>query len=173
MQLPNGIAIRRWSAGLLLALVLGGCETPGWGRLDELFSPQHSKITPADEERHRVEYIETRSQESIQWLLRHCVENGMSHEAVAKVLGEQGTREAQDAKFKAGGGTSVQIGDDLYAYGPDDHSRMYYLVFRDNVLVGFEPKDYTGGRSTKRREADDGDEGEGADQLPKKARRGR
>jgi len=170
-MLPKGIAIRCWPVGLLLTLVLSGCETPGWGRLDEIFSPSHPKITPAEEERHRVEYIETRSQESIQWLLRHCVENGMSHETVSNVLGEQGTREAQDGKFKAGGGTSVQVGDDLYVYGPDDHSRMYYLVFRENVLVGFEPKDYTGGRATKRKEADDGDDD--ANAQPKKSRRGR
>jgi hypothetical protein len=32
--------------------------------------------------------------------------------------------------------------DKMYAFGPDSKSHTYYLVFRDNRLVGFDPKEF-------------------------------
>jgi hypothetical protein len=32
--------------------------------------------------------------------------------------------------------------DKMYAFGPDSKSRTYFLVFRDNRLVGFDPKEF-------------------------------
>jgi hypothetical protein len=131
--------------GLLLAATISGCETPGWAeRLDESFSMPNfksSKASAADEEQHRKEYAASRERVALYWLLHHRIESGMGYHQVCQILGEDGVRESRDNWVKTGDG-SYQVGDDVYAFGPDSEGQTLYLVFRDNKLVNFDPDEF-------------------------------
>lgn len=124
--------------GLCLALLVTGCESPGWARsLNAAFTGTRERPTAKEEEAHRREYLSTHSRRSMHWLLGNCVETGMSHNEVSRILGEEGIREAKDNWVKTKGGT-YQLGDEVYGYGPNSDGETVYLVFRDNQLVSFE-----------------------------------
>lgn len=138
-----------WLSGILLATILAGCETPGWAeRLDEAFTFSPGKDAGhyrEEGERHRKKYAATHDREALHWLLRHCIEPGMSYHDVCRALGEDGVRESRDNWIKNNGG-NYQVGDDAYAFGPDNHGQTLYLVFRDDKLVNFDPREFSGVR---------------------------
>lgn len=73
------------------------------------------------------------------WLLAHCVAPGMSYKEVCRALGEEGSPEANDRWIKTRG-TTYQVGDDTYCFGPDSEGQSVYLVFREDKLIGFDPE---------------------------------
>lgn len=141
---------------LTLLGLLSGCETPGWAaRLDEAFTPNpRPAITHADEERQRKKYAATRDRDALFWLLHYRIDSGMSLADVSRVLGEEGSRESHDRWIKTNGG-NYQVGDDVYAFGPDNEGHTLYLVFRDGHLVNFDPDEF---RPRVRRNHDDDDD---------------
>ncbi|HTI50818.1 MAG TPA: hypothetical protein VL475_07700 [Planctomycetaceae bacterium] len=144
-----------WLAGILLATTLSGCETPGWAqRLDDAFSasPRDKGHARDEEERQRKKYAGSRDREALHWLLRHRVDSGMSYHEVCRTLGEDGVRESRDNWIKNNGG-NYQVGDDVYAFGPDNKGQTLYLVFREDKLVNFDPKEF-GGPSHRQRQKD-------------------
>ena len=147
-----------WSALLLLAATLSGCETANWARnLNDAFSSR-PRTTAAEEERHRNDYVANHDRQALNWLLRHRIESGMSYATVCKVLGEEGVREARDEWIKTKGG-SYQLGDDVYAFGPDNEGHTVYLGFREDKLVDFDPTEFK--ISTGQKESLDTDSSDG------------
>lgn len=133
----------RPGCGLILALVLAGCETPHWAqKLDEAFAPgPDTKAVTAEAHEHREKYVTSRDSASLRWLLAHKVDAGMPYDEVCRVLGEQGEHEERK-NWLIKGDSTLQIGDDAYGFGPDNKGKKYMLFFRDNLLVNFDPDDY-------------------------------
>ncbi|MGQ0637214.1 MAG: hypothetical protein ACT4QC_21610 [Planctomycetaceae bacterium] len=140
----------RISLGILpvrLALVLGmaafaGCESPAWVRsLNDAFTMRRAENALAQQESHRREYVASHSRQSMRWLLGHCVNTGMPYKEVCRALGEDGARESHDTWIKTRGGP-YQVGDEVYAFGPDNEGQSVYLVFRDDQLIGFDPDEF-------------------------------
>src|SRR5262245_32309762 len=124
----------RCLAILIVALAAVGCESPAWVRsLNNAFALRPSEPGVQEREEHRREYLATHSRKSMRWLLAHCVNVGMSYKEVCRALGEEGAREEQDNWIKNRGGP-YQVGDDVYAFGPDNEGQSVYLVFRDDQL---------------------------------------
>lgn len=139
---------------MLLALLASGCETPGWAeRLDEAFTPA-PKVTPQDVEQHRTRYFKSRDREELYWLLRHEVESGMSYEDVCHAIGQNGVPEKHDTWVKTNGG-NYQLGDHVYAFGPDNQGQTVYLVFRENKLVNFDPTEFSSSGRPKPKKEDE------------------
>jgi hypothetical protein len=153
-----GIGVAYCLTGILLAAVFSGCETPGWAeRLDQAFTfdPPDRKQSRNEEEQHRKKYAATRDRDALHWLLRHRIDSGMSYHDVCRTLGEDGSRESRDNWIKNNGG-NYQVGDDVYAFGPDSKGQTLYLVFRDDKLVNFDPKEFSSTAHRKRpKEADE------------------
>jgi hypothetical protein len=144
MHLP----LRRWPAAPVIALaaaLCAGCETPAWVRsLNEAFAARRPDASFEAQETHRHDYLATHSRQSMRWLLGHCVDAGMSYKEVCRALGEEGARETQDTWIKTRGGP-YQVGDDVYAFGPDNEGQSVYLVFREDQLIGFDPEEFRKG----------------------------
>jgi hypothetical protein len=131
---------RRVCLGFALAL-LAGCESPEWTRsLNDSFAHQ-DKPSAKTEEQHRQEFQETKSHESMRWLLAHCIHTGMSYNEVCRIMGEDGNLETQDRQLKSGGG-NYRIDDEMYGFGPDSKGKTVYLAFRENRLINFDPEQF-------------------------------
>ncbi len=74
-------------------------------------------------------------------MMAHRLENGMSRGQVEKVIGQAGRFEVNDRHFKSNS-KAFQTGDKTYAFGPDSKGHAYYLMFRENNLVGFNSEDF-------------------------------
>ncbi len=57
------------------------------------------------------------------------------------MIGQPGRFEPSDRLLKTNN-NAYHTSDKMYAYGPDSKSHTYYLVFRDNRLVGFDAQDF-------------------------------
>ena len=122
-----------------IALSTCGCSTvTGAGSLASLFDTESRQ---REEEDHRSSYQETRSPADLQWLMRNCVESGMTPTEINGVLGEQGQRVYDDKWIKTRGG-HYHAGDDTWKWGPDREGNSVYLVFRSNKLVNFDPNEF-------------------------------
>lgn len=130
----------RWLYVWIAVLTVAGCESPEWTRsLNDSFMA-HDKPNAKDEEKHRQEYVETHSPESMRWLLGHCVEMGMSYKTVCHIMGEDGTLETGDRRLLTGGG-NYRLGDEMYAWS-NSKGKTVYLAFRDDRLVNFERSEF-------------------------------
>lgn len=126
---------------LIFVLSCAGCESASWMRsLHSSFAQQTEQERRA-EESHRKRYRETHDRKSLHYLLAHRVQTGMSYKDVCKTLGEDGTREARDNWLKSKG-AAYQLGDEVYAFGPDSEGQTVYLAFREDMLVNFDPLDF-------------------------------
>ena len=65
----------------------------------------------------------------------------MSRATVEKELGDEGEFQESSKWLKATGGT-FRTTDEAYKWGPDERGRSVYLIFRDDVLVNFNPEDF-------------------------------
>jgi hypothetical protein len=126
---------------LLAGCLCAGCETwgmqntPRWIRTPEI---------GADEQAQRTKYQTEQSSEAVRWLLSHKVRQGMSLQDVAAILGEEGAPVDADNWIK-NDAVGYQVGDETYRWGPDDRGNSYYLVFRHNKLVNFDPAEFAEG----------------------------
>jgi len=130
-------ATRLLLPGLLFLVMFAGCESASWVRsLNDAFSRQ-AEQDRRSEEVFRKRYRETHDRKALHWLLSHRIESGMSYGDVCKIIGEDGTREGRDTWLKAKGG-AFQLGDEVYAFGPDSEGQTVYLAFREDRLYNFD-----------------------------------
>ena len=118
-----------------------GCSSisnSGTGAFSALFDTESLQ---REEEDHRTRYQETRSPSDFQWLMKNCVESGMTPTEINGVLGEQGQRVYDDDFIKTRGG-HYHAADDTWKWGPDREGNSVYLVFRSNKLVNFDPGEF-------------------------------
>lgn len=127
---------------LILAAVMtvAGCESFQIAPIREFLSPA-PKVTQEEEIEHRERFQRNQDPESLRWLLSHCLENGMTRAEVEGVIGQPGRFEPNDRLLKKNN-NAFRTSDKMYAFGPDSKSRTYFLVFRENRLVGFDPKEF-------------------------------
>ncbi len=122
------------------ALAPVGCEAIH----DPITTFTGSKASTEDEllaEEHREKFLADGDADSIRWLLVHRVKQGMSRDEVAREIGVPGERQ-RHVPWKDAGGTSFQVTDHVYKWGPDEKGHAYPLVFRNNLLVNYDPRDY-------------------------------
>jgi hypothetical protein len=126
-----------------MVFAVAGCETlhnagvPGFEQYIKK-SPEEAAAT----EKHRSEFLQTRSHKALYWLMANCISNGMMLNEVEAVLGEPGERETDTNRFKSDGLT--QSTDLAYKWGPDTLGHTVILFFRDGRLCNFNPKDFKG-----------------------------
>ncbi len=132
------------SAQILLVIVtvaaISGCESFDTTPIKQMFTTT-PKITQEDENKHRELFQHSRDPKALQWLLANRIENGMTRAEVDGVIGQPGRFEPSDRLLKTNN-NAYHTSDKMYAYGPDSKSHTYYLVFRDNRLVGFDAQDF-------------------------------
>lgn len=119
-----------------------GCSSIGSSGTGGFASLFDTESRQSEEEAHRTRYQETRAPADLQWLMRNCVESGMTPTEVNGVLGEQGRRVYDDDFIKTRGG-HYHATDDTWKWGPDREGNSVYLVFRSNTLVNFDPNEFT------------------------------
>jgi hypothetical protein len=117
-----------------------GCESFDTTPIKQMFATT-PEITHEEETAYRERYQHSRDPEALQWLLAHCIDNGMTRAEVDGVIGQPGRFEPNDRLLKTNN-NAYHTSDKMYAYGPDSKSQTYYLVFRDNRLVGFDAHDF-------------------------------
>ncbi|QDV15849.1 hypothetical protein Pan153_04680 [Gimesia panareensis] len=135
-------SVAPWMMCIVVPLLLNsGCETmPEWDS-DMMSGTRRveKKVSRADQ--HRTRFLTERDPESLNWLLKHRLQSGMTRANVEKELGEEGEYQEASKWLKATGG-SFRTTDDAYKWGPDKGGRSVYLMFRDDVLVNFHPEDF-------------------------------
>lgn len=122
---------------LVLAVSSVGCESFRAPLMEMIRGPQSNP----DAERHRIAFRDKGDPDSVRWLLAHEVSNGMPRNDVETALGTPG-EPVYDAEWKNSGGTRFQVTDTVFKWGPDAEGRAYYLVFREDLLVNFDRRDY-------------------------------
>lgn len=146
LQFENSTMAER-SSSVIFALcactfaLVAGCESlheagvPGMKR----FVDVESRVQ--EEERQRTLYLTDRSPAAMQWLLHHRLRSGMTRVEIDHIFGEEGVREFGDRWLKTNGGY-YRSGDKVYKWGPDSEGRSIYLVFREGVLINFDPNEF-------------------------------
>ncbi len=133
---------------LVLLCTCTGCETTTktrwgpenpFGPLSTLFDDGPELKKAADKRRER--YLEHRDAKALRWLLANGVYAGMSVAEVNRELGEDGEREFNDLRFK-NDGSKLRADDIVYRWGPDSEGNNYYLGFRNDRLVNFNPDEF-------------------------------
>ena len=126
---------------IAVILLSSGCETmPEWD--SKAMSGSHrveKKVSAA--EKYRMRFQTERDAKALDWILKNRLHSGMSRATVEKELGEEGEYQETSKWLKATGGT-FRTTDEAYKWGPDESGRSVYLIFRDDVLVNFNPKDF-------------------------------
>ena len=98
------------------------------------------------ENERREAFLTSGDTRAIRWLLAHGVREGMKVDEVGRILGQPGEREFADKFIKSGPGHFL-VDDETYRWGPDDHGRSYFLVFREGKLINFDPSSYEDGEA--------------------------
>ena len=129
--------------GMCLLIAAGfsaGCES--FGKPDWLSAPGHD-VKAAEELEHRENFQTNRSPNDARWLLSHRVRQGMSPQDVGLIFGDEGEPVDSDNWIK-NDNSGYQVGDETYRWGPDNKGNSYYLVFRNNKLVNYDPSEFRG-----------------------------
>ncbi len=61
---------------------------------------------------------------------------------ISQILGEDGERVHDDARFKRNGG-HYRENDAIWKWGPDNKGQSLFLAFRDGKLVNFDPDQFS------------------------------
>lgn len=126
---------------VMIALVtISGCGSFEIAPIRQMLSPTPD-TTQAEEIENRERFQRTQDPEALRWLIANRLENGMTRAEVEGVIGQPGRFEPNDRLLKTNN-NAYRSSDKMYAFGPDSKSRTYFLVFRDNRLVGFDPKEF-------------------------------
>ena len=129
-------------ATLLLSLVgVSGCGALSALKFPDLNDLLGSSSQVRDEEGHRQKYQLDRDPAERNWLLANRIQNGMAVSEVSRVIGEDGQRVHNDGRVKKGGG-HYQSGDKAWKWAADRNSQSLILVFREGLLVNFDPSEY-------------------------------
>ena len=131
----------RRSLSLVVLIATVGCEGGPAGVFSSLRPTTDESSVGQLEAEYREKYLTERDPEALRWLLANKVRQGMSVAEVNGVLGEDGQREFDDARLKAG--NNAYRADDLtYRWGPDSSGRAVFLMFRDRKLLNFDPQEF-------------------------------
>lgn len=134
--------LRLVPAVLMLSVVyVSGCGTLGALNFPDLNDLLGSNSQVRDEEAHRQNYQRDRDPAERNWLLANRIQNGMAVSEVSRVLGEDGQRVHNDGWIKKGAG-HYQSGDKAWKWAADRNSQSLILVFREGLLVNFDPSEY-------------------------------
>lgn len=127
---------------LFLVAVIGasGCET-----LYEAGVPRMSGFVDLESRRQEAEhfreqYVEDKSPAAMRWLLVNQIRSGMTLDEVNHVFGHEGRPEYNDLWITTKGG-HYRRGDQVYKWLPDSEGNVPYLVFREGMLVNFDPSE--------------------------------
>lgn len=123
---------------LTIAIGMIGCESFR-APLARMMNGPGATIAEAEERRDA--FRSDGDPDAIRWLLANEVSNGMPLTDVETTLGLAG-EPVHDASWKSSGGTRFQVTDTVYKWGPDAEGRAYYLVFRDDLLVNYDRREY-------------------------------
>lgn len=130
-----------WMVCSISILLGSGCETmPEWD--SKAMSGSHRVEKKVDTaEKYRMRFQTERDSKALDWILKNRLYSGMPRATVEKELGEEGEYQESSKWLKATGGT-FRTTDEAYKWGPDESGRSVYLIFRDDVLVNFNPEDF-------------------------------
>lgn len=145
--MANSRCLVTWMVCSIAVFALSsGCETmPDWNS-NSAMSDMHRTEKKVDKaEAYRTRYLTKRDSKALDWILKNRLYSGMSRATVAKEFGEDGQYQESSKWLKATGGT-FRTTDEAYKWGPDENGRSVYLIFRDDVLVNFDPKDFELGK---------------------------
>lgn len=123
-------------ACLVVVFMLTGCETTTGVKLADW-----SGSALQEEKEHRTKFRDEGDADSFRWLIVNQLRQGMQLGEVNQALGQDGEFEPNGSRFKAKDGLSRRD-DKVYRWGPDNKGTSIYLVFRDNRLTRFDPKDF-------------------------------
>jgi hypothetical protein len=131
----------RHTVPVVLLLVLAGCEggpARGFAGLRPASGGPSAEKTELE---YRQQYQTERDPQALGWLLANRIRQGVSVGDVNEVLGQDGEREFDDLKLKAGN-PAYRADDIAYRWGPDNEGRAIYLLFRDDKLLNYDPKQF-------------------------------
>ena len=94
-----------------------------------------------EEEQYRSQFLSEGDPQALRWLMANRLDAGMPISQVRHILGDQGQRVLDDREIKTNGG-HYRSGDVVHKWGPDREGRSIYLVFRDGILVNYNPEEY-------------------------------
>ena len=139
---PDSVHKSRARTILLLALLpaVCGCESLTG---NQLLSSSPENDHEAQEETHRSRFLKDREPADLRWLLANVVKSGMPRGKISQILGEDGERVQDDARFKRNGG-HYRENDTIWKWGPDNKGQSVFLAFRDGKLVNFDPDQFSG-----------------------------
>ncbi len=126
---------------IAIVFAISGCESlyeagvPGMTQFVDVESRR------GEAEHFREQYVEDKSPAALRWLLRHEIRTGMTFDAVNHVLGHDGRPESDHRWITTKGG-HYRRGDHVYKWSPDSEGNVPYLVFRDGMLVNFDPTEF-------------------------------
>ncbi len=121
---------------LVVVFMLTGCETTTGVKLADW-----SGSALQTEKEHRTRFRDEGDSDSFRWLIVNRLRQGMQLGEVNQALGQDGELEPDGSRFMAKDGLSLRD-DKVYRWGPDNKGTSIYLVFRDNRLTRFDPKDF-------------------------------
>ncbi|MCC7424954.1 MAG: hypothetical protein IT428_32180 [Planctomycetaceae bacterium] len=136
IQVPFRLLVR----GLALTAALAGCNAvEQMSRMPSSSARRAAMHEREETMRHR--FVENGDTAAIRWLLANVVDEGMDVEEVGRILGQPGEYVEAD-NFVKTKDSAYYLDDRTYRWGPDDHGRAYFLVFRDRKLVNYDPAQY-------------------------------
>lgn len=127
---------------LALCTALCGCEALQEAGVPGMEPFIDNTARQEEEQKYRDQFLIEKDPEALKWLLENRIHSGMTVNDVDKILGEPGEREFSDRWIKNDGDGRYRASDKVYRWGPDNQGRSIYLVFRENLLVNFDPLDY-------------------------------
>lgn len=140
--MANLRCVSSWMVCGIAILLCSACETvPEWDSKESMTSMRPTGKKSNRAESYRTKFQTERDPKALDWILQNRLYSGMSRASVAKELGEEGEFQETSKWLKATGGT-FRTSDQAYRWGPDADGRSVYLIFRDDVLVNFDPKDF-------------------------------
>jgi hypothetical protein len=139
MQLLS--AVCRMTVPVALLLVVAGCEGGPASSFTGLRSASRRSPAEKTEMEYRTDYQTERDPEALSWLLANRIRQGMGVGEVNEILGQDGTREFDDRKLKAGN-PAYRADDITYRWGPDSGGRAVYLLFREDKLLNYDPQQF-------------------------------
>ncbi|WP_298863468.1 hypothetical protein [uncultured Gimesia sp.] len=133
--------------GIAVILLSSACETlPEWGSNGMSIPHEAKKVKSNPAESYRTRFQTNRDPKALDWILTNRLYSGMSRSSVEKEIGEEGEFQEASKWLKATGGT-FRTSDTAYKWGPDASGRSVYLIFREGILVNFNPEDFELGES--------------------------
>ena len=134
--------VGRYVSLVVVSVAIFGCESglrnlkiPGVSSQAELAAETRLEAKKRDR------FQESKSPEAIRWLLSKRIQTGMTLSEVNRVIGQDGLRRWNDAQFKSRN-AGVLATDETWAWGPDEKGNSYFLFFRNDRLVNFDPSLY-------------------------------